>query len=135
MGIIRSSGIPRIRASFGDIQNIIPKDVANVIVILIIEVEESDTMSSSCATSADNTAIRLPVCLVSKYDASIAIRLAVASILMSCWTLYAVDCHRNSLMPWKMARKMNEIRISTPNPISGEFRLLELTKDSIEELV
>ena len=113
----------------------IPKDVANVIRIRIIEVDESDTTSSSCATSADSTAIKFPVCLVSKYEASIAIRLAVASILMSCWTLYAVDCQRNSLIPWNTARKENEIRISTPNPISGEERLLELTKDSMNELV
>ena len=61
MGITRTNGIPRISANVGDIQNIIANAAVKVMKILIIEVDESETMSSNCATSADKTAIRLPV--------------------------------------------------------------------------
>ena len=56
----------RMRAKVGDIQYIMANAVVKVIKIRIIEVDESDTMSSNWATSADRTAIRFPVCLVSK---------------------------------------------------------------------
>ena len=59
-------GVNRITASLGDIQNIIAKAVEKVIAILMMLVLASDMMSSNCATSADSTDIRFPVCLVSK---------------------------------------------------------------------
>ena len=49
-----------------DIQNIIAKAVEKVIAILMMLVLASDMISSNCATSADSTDIRFPVCLVSK---------------------------------------------------------------------
>ena len=42
MGITRISGIPRISANVGDIQNIIANAVVKVMNILIIEVDERE---------------------------------------------------------------------------------------------
>ena len=46
IGIIITNGANRIRASFGDIQNIMTNAVVNVIVILIILVLASEIISS-----------------------------------------------------------------------------------------
>jgi len=61
MGMTRIRGMPRISDSVGDIQNIIANEAEKVIIIRIIDVEESETTSSNCATSAERTDIRLPV--------------------------------------------------------------------------
>ena len=82
-----NNGPKRIMQSVGDIQKRITNAVLRVVIILIILVVESEIISSNCATSADSTDIKLPVCLVSKYDASISIKDFVASILISCWAL------------------------------------------------
>ena len=66
IGTIITNGANKIMANFGDIQNIMTNAVENVIVIRIILVLASDIMSSSWATSAERTDIRLPVCLLSK---------------------------------------------------------------------
>tara|TARA_B100000745_G_C19856888_1_gene284921 strand:- start:25 stop:168 length:144 start_codon:yes stop_codon:yes gene_type:complete len=47
MGITRTSGMKRMSANVGDIQYMMAKAVVKVIKIRIIEVEESDTMSSN----------------------------------------------------------------------------------------
>ena len=141
IGMIRTSGAKRINARVDDIQNIIANAVPNVVAILIILVLASEIISSSCATSAERTDMRFPDCLFSKYDASMANKEFVASILMSCCALYAVDCHSWLLNPWKTARNVNESRISNPNPNSIEFIgpregiQSELTKSSTRESV
>ena len=92
IGTMITNGANKIRASFGDIQNIMMNAVENVMVIRIILVLASEMISSSWATSAERTDIRLPVCLLSKYDASISNSEFVASIRISCCAIYAVDC-------------------------------------------
>ena len=45
----------------------------------------------------------------------------VASILMSCWALYAIDCQSWLLNPWNIARITNDANISSPKPSSVEL--------------
>ena len=71
--------------------------MANVIVILTMLVLESDITSSRREISAERTDMRLPVCLSSKYEASILMSDRAASILISCCELYEVACQRKLL--------------------------------------
>ena len=87
IGIIKTNGLNNIRVSFTDMNESKIPAMANVIVILTMLVLESDITSSSREISAERTDMRLPVCLSSKYEASILMSDRAASILISCCEL------------------------------------------------
>ena len=116
IGIIKTNGLNNISVNFTDINESKIAAMANVIVILTMLVLAADKTASKREMSAERTDMRVPVCLSSKYDASILISDLAASILISCCEWYEVACQRKLLAPWKKARRAKHMKIIIPNP-------------------
>ena len=94
IGIIRIRGLNSISVNFTDMSERSIAAIVKVMIILTMLVLESEITSSRREISAESTDIKLPVCLSSKYEASMSMRDLAASILMSCCALYEVACQR-----------------------------------------